>query len=101
MRDWIWIHYTRARPHWYELEAEERDAKLRAWAAIRAESEARGGRFHGRYHVRGQSDYSTVETWTFQSVEDAFDHWSRITGAGYAEWFVSANNIGLRDEVSG
>jgi hypothetical protein len=100
MSDWIWIHYTRARPHWYELEVADRDAKLHAWARVRGESERLGGRCHGRYHIRGQSDYTTVEIWNFQSVEHAFDHWSRLTSAGYAEWFLSANNIGLQDEVS-
>ena len=101
MSDWIWINYTRARPHWYELDESLRAAKLAGWNAIRADSTAQGGTCHGRYHVRGQSDYATVETWNFPSADAAFDHWSRLTRDGYAEWFVSANNIGLREEVDG
>ena len=101
MNDWIWIHYTRARPHWYELDESVRAGKLADWSAIRANSVSQGGVFHGRYHVRGQHDFATVETWNFPSADAAFDHWSRLTRAGYAEWFVSANNIGLRDEVNG
>ena len=101
MSDWIWINYTRARPHWYELDASLRAGKLAEWNAIRADSLKQGGVFHGRYHVRGQSDYAIVETWNFPSADAAFDHWSRLTRAGYAEWFVSANNIGLREEVDG
>ena len=100
MTDWIWIHYARARPHWYELSAAERDAKLSDWKAVSEESQTASGIFNGRFHVRGQSDFATVETWTFVSADGAFDHWSRLTRAGYAEWFVSANNIGLRDEAS-
>ncbi len=99
MSDWIWIHHSRARPHWYELDETTRTGKLAEWKAIRAESEAGGGSCHGRYHVRGQSDYATVEIWNFPSADQAFDHWSRLTRAGYAEWFVSANNIGLREEA--
>jgi hypothetical protein len=100
MTDWIWIHYARARPHWYELPAAERAAKLAAWTSVCEESQASGGISQGRFHVRGQSDFATVETWNFASADAAFDHWSRLTRAGYAEWFVSANNIGLRDEAS-
>jgi hypothetical protein len=100
MTDWIWIHYARARPHWYELPETERDAKRATWQAVSKGSQAGGGIFHGRYHVRGQSDFATVETWNFVSADAAFDHWSRLTGAGYAEWFVSTNNIGLREGAS-
>jgi hypothetical protein len=101
MTDWIWIHYTRARPHWYELDDSVRAKKLAEWSAIRVESAVQGGVLHGRYHIRGQSDFTLVETWNFPSVDAAFDHWSRLTRGGYAEWFVSANNIGLREEVDG
>ncbi|WP_284948075.1 hypothetical protein [Acidisoma cladoniae] len=96
MTDWIWIHYTRARPHWYELSDADRAAKRAAWADVARETEAAGGISHGRYSVRGQSDFAIVETWGFPSADAAFDHWSRLTRAGYAEWFVSTNTIGLR-----
>jgi hypothetical protein len=99
MTDWIWIHYTRARPHWYELPDAERALRLAAWKAIARATEVAGGVFHGRFNVRGQSDFAHVETWNFPSADAAFDHWSRLTRAGYAEWFVSSNNIGLRHET--
>ena len=47
------------------------------------------------HHVRGQHDFETVEIWSFPSVEAAFDHWVRLTGHAYNEWFAFANNIGI------
>ena len=62
---------------------------------MRDGSVAAGGKPMGRYHVRGQHDYETVEIWRFDSPEHAFDHWARLSAARYNEWFAFANNIGL------
>jgi hypothetical protein len=95
---YVWIHYARPRPHWYERSAAERQSLLDRWAAVAQVSREAGGEPLGRYHVRGQSDFETVEIWRFATAEAAFDHWSHLTAAGYNEWFAFANNIGLRDE---
>jgi hypothetical protein len=99
MSDVVWIHYARPRTPWYELSDEERSAHLSDWTRARRQSLEAGAQHLGDFHVRGQSDYSTAEVWTFGSAEDAFDHWARLTATGYAEWFAFANNVGLRKET--
>jgi hypothetical protein len=95
----VWIHYARPRPHWYALGATDQAAHRSTWASVAAAS-AEGGAHHvGRYHVRGQHDYETVEIWQFASAERAADHWARLTAAGYNEWFAFANNLGLATDV--
>ncbi|KRB30934.1 hypothetical protein ASD99_21190 [Mesorhizobium sp. Root695] len=91
----IWIHYARPRPHWYKLTADEKRAQATAWQAIAAQSARTGAETLGRYHIRGQHDFQTVEIWRFPSPEAAFDHWSRLTAAHYNEWYAFSNNIGL------
>ncbi|MDT5104041.1 MAG: hypothetical protein QOI25_1554 [Mycobacterium sp.] len=94
-----WIHYARARSPWYELDAAVRAEHLARFAAVRDASTAMGGTYAGTFHVRGWSDWSTVELWRFPHADAAFSHWSRLTDAGYAQWFAFANNIGLPAEV--
>jgi hypothetical protein len=96
MPDLLWIHYTRPRTAWYELTEADREALSAGWVEVRRASTNAGGQQLGEFNVRGQSDYSTAEVWLFPSAEDAFDHWARLTHAGYAEWFVAQNNVGLR-----
>ena len=95
MGDCVWIHYSRPRPPWYELPEAERAALRQAWNEIASRSQASGGQRLGRWHVRGQGDYSTVEIWRFAGVEQAFDHWARLTAAGYGDWSAFANSVGL------
>ena len=99
MSDCIWIHYARPRPHWYGLEDTAKQERLATWIAVAAESRRRGGLCHGRYHVRGQHDFETVETWTFPDAEAAFAHWAALSAAGYGEFNAFANNIGLSVEA--
>jgi hypothetical protein len=99
MADSIWIHYARPRPHWYRLAAAEQAAKTTTWAAVAAASKAAGAHFVGRYHVRGQHDFETVEIWRFSGPEAAFDHWARLTAAAYNEWNAFSNNVGLALEA--
>ena len=100
MSDCIWIHYARPRPHWYiQAEAVKRE-KLAAWQAVAETSVKEGGKCHGRYHVRGQHDFETVETWHFPDAEAAFRHWAALSATGYGEFNAFANNIGLSVEVS-
>ena len=61
---------------------------------------AAGGSRLGRYHIRGQQDFETVEIWRFPSAEAAFEHWSALTAAAYGEFNAFANNIGLAIEGS-
>ncbi len=94
MSDVIWIHFALPRSAWFERSAAERQRWEGSWNEVRAASLAHGASNQGRYHVRGQSDYSTVEVWHFPHADAAFDHWVRLTGAGYSEWFQSSNSIG-------
>lgn len=94
MAEIVWIHYSRPRPAWYELSDTQRRAENSTFAAVRGVSEERGGGRLGSYFVRGQSDYSSVEVWTFPDVDAAFDHWRRLVDAGYATWFEASNNVG-------
>jgi hypothetical protein len=95
MNDCIWIHYARPRPHWYGLDEDARAERLARWKAVSDSSAKDGGACLGRYHVRGQHDFETVEIWRFPSAEAAFQHWSALTAAGYGELNAFANNIGL------
>ncbi|SEP96077.1 hypothetical protein SAMN05216548_10251 [Faunimonas pinastri] len=99
MADYIWINYSRPRPHWYEESQESRDALEAKWSEIAAASREKGGEPLGRYHIRGQSDFKSVEIWRFGSAEEAFDHWTRLTGAAFGQWFAFSNNIGLRENA--
>jgi hypothetical protein len=96
----VWIHYARPRPHWYGLDAATQAAHEKAWATAADTSLAAGGSRLGRYHIRGQQDFETVEIWRFPSAEAAFEHWSTLTAAAYGEWNAFANNIGLATEGS-
>ncbi len=99
MSDCIWIHYARPRPHWYGLDEAARAEKRAQWRVVAAGSTRDGGVCLGTYHVRGQHDFETVELWRFPSPENAFQHWSGLTRAGYAELHAFANNIGLSGEA--
>jgi hypothetical protein len=94
----IWIHYARPRPHWYRLSKDEEEKKEASWASVKEASKAAGAQSLGRYHIRGQHDFETVELWRFPDAEAAFDHWARLTAAAYNEWFAFSNNIGLTAE---
>ena len=98
MPDITWIHYARPRSSWYSLGAAEREKYLGAFGSVREGSTARGGRCEGTFHVRGHGDFETVEIWFFPEPDAAFDHWNRLTTAGYARWFAFANNLGTRME---
>jgi len=95
MGDCIWIHYARPRPHWYGLDEAAKADKQAQWRAVARTSTQTGGTCLGTYHVRGQHDFETVEIWRFPNAESAFEHWSALTGAAYAEFHAFANNIGL------
>ena len=95
MTDCIWIHYARPRPHWYGLDEATQLALKRNWDEIRALSEREGAERIGSYHIRGNHDFETVEIWRFVTPEAAFEHWVKLTGERYNEWFAYANNIGF------
>ncbi len=99
MSDCIWIHYARPRPHWYGLDEAARVEKRADWKRVADTSAGKGGAFLGRYHVRGQHDFETVELWRFPTAEAAFEHWSALTAAAYGEFNAFANNIGLAAEA--
>lgn len=94
MPDVVWIHFALPRSAWYEQSHERREELRRGWDKICSGSCARGASNDGRYYVRGQSDYSTVEVWRFANADAAFDHWVRLTAAGYSRWFQSSNSLG-------
>ena len=99
MNSCIWIHYARPRPHWYGLDEGARTARLAQWKATAESSTAGGGACLGRYHVRGQHDFETVEIWRFPTAEAAFQHWSSLTAARYGEYNAFANNVGISTEA--
>jgi hypothetical protein len=94
MSEVIWIHFALPRTAWYGQSGDRRRELQRQWADVGAVSRGQGASSGGQYHVRGQSDYSTVEVWRFTDAEAAFDHWARLTAAGYSEWFQSSNSLG-------
>ncbi|WP_410015598.1 hypothetical protein [Sodalis sp. C49] len=98
MSESIWIHYARPRPRWYLLTDAEQQEKRDRWQALADRAATDGARFMGRYHIRGQHDFETVEVWNFPDAEAAFQYWSGLTGAAYNQWFAFANNIGLAVE---
>ncbi|MEW2549357.1 hypothetical protein AB0910_26900 [Streptomyces sp. NPDC047002] len=100
MADTLWIHYALPRTAWYVLDEAEQRAARERWAAVREASLAAGATTTGPYTVRGQSDFSTAEVWTFPDADAAWDHWERLTAAGYARWFETANNLGTRAGAS-
>ncbi|MQA02843.1 MAG: hypothetical protein GEV07_09025 [Streptosporangiales bacterium] len=61
MSDLVWIHYSRPRTAWYELDEQQRTGERAKFLAVREASHQRGGSSQGTFSVRGQSDYSTVE----------------------------------------
>ncbi len=93
MGDCIWIHYARPRPHWYGLDESVKREKLAAWKAVHDSSARNGGVCHGRFHVRGQHDFETVETWRFADAEAAFRHWAALSAAGYGVCHAFGNHL--------
>lgn len=100
MGDCIWIHYARPRPHWYGLDQPAKADMQAKWRALADVSSQKGGTCLGSFHVRGQHDFETVELWRFPDPESAFEHWSALAGAAYAEFYAFANNIGLATEAA-
>ncbi|KJF19301.1 hypothetical protein EEB13_30265 [Rhodococcus sp. WS3] len=95
----IWIHHARARSSWYELDAEAKTTYAERWRAIDAAAIANGATSTGSHTVRGQSDYSTVEVWTFDSYDAAYDFWEQKVTAEYGRWFVFANSVGAKADT--
>ena len=95
----VWIHYARPRPAWYGLDEAARLELRRRWDDVVAGAMAECAARVGRYHVRGQHDFETVEIWQFASAEAAFDHWGRLSALGYGDWMTFSNNIGRRMDV--
>lgn len=94
MSDVIWIHKFRARSEWYGLDERQRSELAATWHA--ADQASTGAELVGRYSVRGQSDFSEVEIWSFATVEDVFDFWENRVSAGYTTWFTFENLFGTR-----
>lgn len=91
----IWIHYSRPRPQWYRLSAEEQANRRSTWDQAARASIDDGAKKVGSYHIRGQHDFQTVDIWQFANAEAAFDHWARLTAVGYNELFAFSNNVGM------
>lgn len=90
----LWIHQSRPRPSWYELDRSSQ-AELRArWGELDTEAVAGGAERVGEYTIRGQSDYATLEVWKFASPEESFAFWSDRVAAEYSTWFTSSNQLG-------
>jgi hypothetical protein len=100
MPDCIWIHYSRPRPHWYALDAAAQAQHSRRWRTCAQTSLTAGGQRVGRFHIRGQQDFETVEIWRFPDAEAAFRHWAALTAEGYGEYNAFANNIGFAEGLA-
>ncbi|WP_031465077.1 hypothetical protein [Sciscionella sediminilitoris] len=98
MNEYVWLHYLLPRTTWYELETAERERCEREFERLRQVSVQHGAQFSGRFHIRGQGDYSQVEIWSFPSAEAAFEHWSRLVSCGYSKWFEFANQLGTAEQ---
>ncbi|KWX66987.1 hypothetical protein [Mycobacterium sp. NAZ190054] len=96
MNDTIWIHYALPRSSWYELADDARSELETRWKKIDSDAVEAGAEKIGTYFIRGQSDYSTTQVWSFPSYESAYEHWTAKVAAGYAEWFDFSNNVGRR-----
>lgn len=94
MNDTIWIHYARPRTSWYELDEPQRAEHEAAWRSLDAAALDAGATTQGSFSVRGQSDYSTVQVWTFPSYDAVYDYWESKVEHGYAQWFDFANQVG-------
>ena len=90
----LWVHTARARPAWYALTAAERAEHEGRFARARESAVSAGATTDGVFDVRGQSDYSVMEAWTFPDATAAFAHWATLVDAGYAQWFAFANTLG-------
>lgn len=90
----IWIHQTRPRTTWYELDRAVRAEKRARWAELDRAACAQGAERVGEYSIRGHSDYSTLEVWKFASPEDSLHFWNERVAADYSIWFTSANQLG-------
>ena len=101
MNDYIWLHYSLPRTDWFELAEAERAEHETRFEQVRQESATSGATLTGRFHVRGQGDFSHVEAWTFPTAQAAFDHWSRLVHAGYVHDYEFANQLGAADPASG
>jgi hypothetical protein len=94
VKETVWIHYGRPRTRWYQLSEDERQTHRARWAALDKKTSAAGAVRQGVYSVRGQGDFSTLEVWSFDTVEQAFDYWAARVSLGYAEWFSFSNQLG-------
>lgn len=90
----LWMHTARARPAWYAQSAAERTTHEDRFARVRDVALSEGATTTGVFDVRGQSDYSVMEAWTFPDTTAAFAHWAALVDAGYAQWFAFANTLG-------
>jgi hypothetical protein len=90
----IWIHQARPRTAWYELGDEKKRELRDRWNSLDTAAVESGAEHVGTYSVRGQSDYSTVEVWRFESPERVFDFWNARVAADYAVWFAFSNQVG-------
>ncbi len=101
MKKVLWIHQTRPRSAWYGLDPQQKSAFLSKWRELDAAAIASGARRDGEYSIRGQSDYSTVEIWHFDSPERAFDFWDARVQSDYAVWFAFSNQLGVALSAAG
>jgi hypothetical protein len=91
----LWLHYFRPRPAWYELAGDEQQRLATNWHAVAEGARVDGADFLGEYAVRGQSTQERVQVWRFAAVERLEAFWSALLAAGYADWRVSENVVGV------
>jgi len=95
----VWIHYARPRSHWYDIEAAQKSQLRADWQTLKSQAMESGAAFNGRFHIRGQHDYETVEIWQFSTTTAAFDFWNGLCSKRYNEFFAFSNAIGLEEEA--
>lgn len=68
---------------------------MQRWDELDAFALGDGGEFFGRYSIRGQSDFSTLEIWKFASASRAHEFWERRVEGSYSRFFAFSNQLGL------
>ncbi len=90
-----WVHQSRPRPSWYDLDPKNRQESIERWEACSAATLAAGGTLVGTFSVRGQSDFERMELWTFAAVDLLEAHWTRLREAAYLDFFDTENLLGM------
>jgi hypothetical protein len=95
MSNCLWIHHSLPRSIWYELDIGTRESILKLWEEEDSRAIVSGAMRMGKYSVRGQSDFSSVEVWKFSDIENVVKFWNQRVRNEYSKWFAFSNEVGV------